>query len=140
MFKTGNSGDIFHSGIVQKNENNSVHVLITSQSACSGCHAEGTCTISGQEQKLIEISGSYNVKKGDEVTVQLSRTSGYEAVLLAYVIPLLIILISLIILNIMEISELMAGLLSIVMIIPYFAILFVFRNRVNHRFIFTLNN
>jgi sigma-E factor negative regulatory protein RseC len=128
-----------HKGTVQKTENNSVLVVITTHSACYGCHAEGACTLTGREEKVIEVTGSYDVKPGDEVTIVMKQTSGYAAVVLAYLIPLAIILFSLIILLMLKVSELTAGLLSITILIPYFTILYLIRNRINERFIFTLN-
>jgi positive regulator of sigma E activity len=139
MLTSGHSKTFCHKGIVQKTENKSVLVSITAQTACSGCHAEGGCTLSGQEDKIIEVTGVYNVKPGDEVTVLMKQQTGYTAVLLAYIIPLATIIFSLIIFIMLKMSELTAGLLSITMLIPYFAILFLFRKRINERFIFTLN-
>lgn len=130
---------ICHKGRVQNTDNNSVRVLITAKSACSGCHAENGCTLSGTEEKVIEVSGIYNVKAGDEVTVYMKQSTGYTALLLAYVIPLVIVIFSLIILIMLKMQELTAGLLSIAMLIPYFTILFLFRKRINNNFIFTLN-
>jgi sigma-E factor negative regulatory protein RseC len=140
MLNSGGSQSIYHRGIVQNTGNNSVLVVITSESACSGCHARGACGMSGREYKEIEIPGSYSVKKGDEVTVRLNLSSGYAAVILAYVVPLVILLVSLIVLNILNVTELMAGLLSMAMLVPYFAILFLLRHRVSQRFIFTIND
>jgi positive regulator of sigma E activity len=140
MLKSDHPKTSCHKGIVQKSENKSVLVVITAQSACSGCHAEGICTLSGSEEKVIEVTGKYNVKPGDEVTVHMKQKSGYTAVLLAYLIPLATIITSLIILIFLKMSELTAGLLSIAMLIPYFFILFLFRKRINEKFIFTLNS
>jgi len=140
MLNSGNSQTIYHRGIVQNTGNNSVQVVITSDSACSACHARGACGVSGREYKEIEIPGSYSFKKGDEVTVRLNLSSGYSAVILAYVIPLVILLVSLIALNILNVKELMAGLISMAMLAPYFAVLFLLRHRVNKKFIFTIND
>ncbi|MBK7710401.1 MAG: SoxR reducing system RseC family protein [Bacteroidales bacterium] len=125
--------------MVQKIENKSVLVVITAHSACSGCHAAEACTMTGKEEKIIEVKGLYNVKPGDEVTIFMKQSNGYLAVLLAYVIPLITILFSLIIFLTLKMPELTAGLLSLIMLIPYFTILYLFRNRINERFIFTLN-
>jgi len=139
MLSSGQPNTFCHKGIVQKSENKSVLVIITAQTACSGCHAEGVCTLSGSEEKVIEVTGTYNVKPGDEVTVLMKQRSGYAAVLLAYLIPLATIISSLTILIVLKMSELTAGLLSIAMLIPYFAVLFFFRRQINERFVFTLN-
>jgi positive regulator of sigma E activity len=140
MLKSSQAKTFCHKGIVQKNENQSVLVVITAQSACSGCHAEGVCTLSGSEEKLIDVTGTYNVKPGDIVTVYMKQKSGYTAVLLAYLIPLATVITTLIILIVLKLSELTAGLLSIAMLIPYFTVLFFFRKRINERFVFTLNS
>jgi positive regulator of sigma E activity len=140
MLKSEHPRTFCHKGTVHKSDNKSVLVAITAHSSCSGCHAEGACTMSGSEEKIIEVTGTYNVSPGDEVTVHMKRKSGYTAVILAYVIPLATIISSLIILILLKASELTAGLLSISMLIPYFIILFLFRRRINERFVFTLNS
>ncbi len=124
MLNSGHPKTLCHKGIVQKSENKSVLVVIIAQTACSGCHAEGVCTLSGSAEKVIEVTGTYNVNPGDEVTVHMKQKSGYTAVILAYIIPLSIIISSLILLNVLRVSELTAGLFSIAMLIPYFAVLF----------------
>ena len=140
MSDPSRANTIHHKGIVQKSDDNSVLVIITAQTACSGCHAEGECTMSGKEEKVIEVTGSYNVKQGDEVTVHMNKSTGYMALLLAYLIPLLTIVLSLIILTMLKVSELAAGIMSVAMLIPYFTVLFLLRSRINGSFIFTLND
>jgi sigma-E factor negative regulatory protein RseC len=140
MFKSVQPKTIFQKGVVQQTENQSVFVAINCQTACSGCHAGSHCTLGGNEQRIIEVSGAYNVKKGDEVTVHIKQAAGYSAVLLAYIIPLAVVLTSLTVLSLLKISELTAGLLSILMLIPYFTLLFLFRKHLNDRFIFKIND
>ena len=129
---------IQHDGIVQEVGNNSVLVTITSNSACAGCHAEGLCNITGKEEKSINVTGKYNVAPGDRVTVQMEPSMGYKAILLSYLIPLIIIIACLSIMISTGLSEPVAGLVSISILIPYFLILYLFRSRINRRFIFTL--
>lgn len=129
---------IQHDGEVRKADANSVTVRITSLSACSGCHAEGSCTISGKEEKLIEISGRYNVTVGDIVTVIMKKSMGYVAILLGYFLPLFILLIILIILNLFSVPELTAGLFSLAMLIPYYAFLYLFRRKIDKKFTFSI--
>ena len=77
----GKTECIEHDGIVQDSGNGSVTVRISSASACSGCHAEGSCTMSGKEEKIIDVTGSYNVSPGDKVTVLLQQSAGFTALL-----------------------------------------------------------
>jgi positive regulator of sigma E activity len=138
MTESASHGTIQHDGTVKKVDGNSVLVSITSNSACSGCHAEGLCGISGKEEKIIDIKGRYEVSPGDSVTVMMEQSTGYKAVVLSYLIPLVIVITGLIICNILSLNELTAGLVSISLLGPWYLILYLFRNKINRSFTFTL--
>ncbi|MCE5345594.1 MAG: SoxR reducing system RseC family protein [Bacteroidales bacterium] len=129
---------INHEGIVLKTEDDSVTVSITSVSACSGCHAEGVCSISGKEEKIINVTGHYSVKPGDKVTVLMKQSMGHTALLFGYILPLLAVVVSLIILISLNVPESTAGIVSIAILLPYYFILYFFRNQINRKFTFTL--
>lgn len=132
------SNTINHSGIVQKTDNKSVTVIISSESACSGCHAEGSCSLIGKEEKIIEVKGEYNVKVGDVVTVIMKQSSGFTALFLGYILPLAIVIVTLITLLSMSYQELISGLLSIASLLPYYLVLYLFRKKINDKFKFSL--
>jgi sigma-E factor negative regulatory protein RseC len=138
MKNSGSHGTIHHDGTVKKVDDNSVLVSIISASSCSGCHAEGICGLSGKEEKTIDLKGKYNVAPGDKVTILMEQSTGYKAVVLSYLIPLVIVITSLAMLNSLSVSELTAGLVSILLLGPYFFILYLFRKRINRSFTFTL--
>jgi len=138
MKKSGSHGTIQHSGTVKQVEENSVLVSITSNSACSGCHAEGVCNISGKEEKTISVRGRYNVQPGDNVTVEMSESMGMKAVVLSYVMPVFIIIAGLVVFSFLSISEAASGLAAISLLLPYFIILYIFRKYINRSFTFTL--
>jgi sigma-E factor negative regulatory protein RseC len=138
MTKSASHGTIQHDGTVTKVDGNSVLVSITSNSACSGCHAEGLCGISGKEEKIIDIRGRYNVSPGDSVTVMMEQSTGYKAVVLSYLAPLIIVITGLITCNILSFNELTAGLISILLLVPWYLILYLYRNKINRSFTFTL--
>jgi sigma-E factor negative regulatory protein RseC len=129
---------IQHNGIVKNVDNSSVQVGISSSPACSGCHAEGYCGISGKEEKIVDIKGKYDVSPGDNVTIMMEQSTGYKAVVLSYLIPLVIIIFCLVILNLFSINELTAGLISILLLVPYFLSLYLFRKKISRTFTFTL--
>jgi positive regulator of sigma E activity len=138
MAKPDNSGIIEHEGIVQMSDNRSVTVKISSASACSGCHAEGSCAVSGREDKLIDILGKYDVLPGQSVTVLMKKSMGYTAVMVGYVIPIILVVAVLIILGSLSLPELVAGLGSVAVLIPYYLVLWLFRKRINSNFRFTI--
>jgi sigma-E factor negative regulatory protein RseC len=138
MKNSDSFGTIKHKGIVQKADDKNVIVSISSESACSGCNAEGSCKLSGNEEKIVEVAGSYKVKPGDTVTILMKQSMGYAALFLGYILPLISVIAILIILISSKVSELVAGLASIAILIPYYIILWFFRNRINEKFTFTL--
>jgi sigma-E factor negative regulatory protein RseC len=129
---------IDHEAIVQGKGNDSITVKFISVSACNGCHAESSCVLSGSEEKVIEIPGKYDLGPGDQVIVTMKQSSGYEAVLLAYFMPFILVTALLVLLISMGITELVSGLISISSLVPYYALLFLFRKRISRRFNFTL--
>jgi len=132
------TGSIEHEGIVKRSDNKSVTVSIISSSACSGCHAEGMCSLSGKEEKIVEIPGIYSVVPGENVKVLMRSSAGFAAVLFGYVMPLVLVLAVLIILVSASVPELTSGIGSIAILVPYYLILYLFRNRMNKKFTFTL--
>jgi len=131
---------IEHDGIVQKSDNKTITVKISSESACSGCHAEGSCSLSGREEKIVEITGEYNFNPGDNVTVLMKKSMGYAALLLGYVFPLIIVIAVLVVLIMSSVPEAAAGLGSIASLIPYYFMLWFFRKRINNKFTFTIKS
>ncbi|OFY40862.1 MAG: hypothetical protein A2Z69_01715 [Bacteroidetes bacterium RBG_13_44_24] len=133
-----NFRSIEHEGIVKSSDKKSVTVSIISSSACTGCHAEGICSLSGREEKTVEIPGIYKVVPGESVTVLMKQSSGFAAVFLGYVLPLILVVAMLIILASISAPELTAGLGAIAILIPYYLALYFFRKRINRKFTFSL--
>jgi positive regulator of sigma E activity len=129
---------IIHNGIVKKSDNESVTVIITRESACSGCHAEGNCSLSGNEEKEVVVNGRYDVTEGDNVIVTMKQSTGFTALFFGYLLPLIIVVTSLIILVSLRYPELFSGLVSISSLFPYYLILYFFRRKINDKFIFSI--
>jgi sigma-E factor negative regulatory protein RseC len=127
-----------HEGIVQESGINHVTVLISSASACAGCHADGSCTMSGASEKIIDITGNYNVARGDKVTVLMEQSAGFTALFLGYLFPLTLVMTILIILVSLSVPELMAGLGSIAVLVPYYGALWLLRKHIGKKFTFSI--
>lgn len=138
MARSDSFGNIEHNGVVQKSDNNSVTVKILAESPCAGCHEESSCTLSGKEEKIVDIFGKYNVLPGDNVTVLMKKSMGYAAVFLGYVFPVILVVTMVIILGSMSLPELITGLGAIALLVPYYLILWLFRKRINTNFKFTI--
>ncbi|MCX6334488.1 MAG: SoxR reducing system RseC family protein [Bacteroidia bacterium] len=138
MSSQGKTESIEHDGIVQESGNNHLTVRISSASACAGCHAEGSCTMSGKEEKIIDVTGSYNVSPGDKVTILMKQSAGYTALFLGYILPLIVVMAVLILLISISVPELTAGLGAVGVLIPYYSALWLFRKHIGKKFTFTI--
>jgi sigma-E factor negative regulatory protein RseC len=140
MFGKKNPVCIEHEGIVKSSGINTVTVSISSASACSGCHAAGSCNLSGKVEKVVDVAGSYSFSPGDRVILLLRESAGYKAVLLGYVAPFLLLLTVLIVLLEFSVTELTAGLCAIVSLVPYYLLLWILRKQIGRKFTFTIKD
>ena len=131
---------ITHEGIIDHIDNDTVFVRILSKSACAECHSKSMCGVSEMTEKLIEVkqkaSGFTN---GDTVNVILDRSLGNKAVLLGYFIPFLILITTLVVSS-SYLGELWSGLMAIAVLIPYYLLLFAFKERLSKTFYFRIEH
>lgn len=134
------SGSIIHPGIIEHIEGNKILVKILSKSACSSCHAKSACTMADMEEKMIEVESEHSSdwKEGDGVMVRMDESLGHKAVFLGYVLPLIVLVGSIVVFLSLFSNEGLAAVLSVLMLVPYYAVLFLFRNRLQKQFRFRL--
>ena len=131
---------IKHQGIVENIHGTHMQVRIIQTSACATCSIKGHCTSADTKEKLIDVTGAdtsaYQV--GDHVWVIGELSMGFMAVLLAFVIPFLILVISLFILMALWDDELSASLCSLALLVPYYYIIWLNKARLGKKFSFTI--
>lgn len=132
---------VTHKGKVIHLEGLDVRVMIESMSACAACHAKGMCTLSDKEDKIIDIRVSADraakLNVGDEVVVAVSQQRGMQAVLLAYILPAILVVLSLILL-LKLLPEPLAILSALAVLGGYYYVLYLFRNKLNAKFIMSI--
>jgi positive regulator of sigma E activity len=126
-----------HPGIVTELEGDLVRVKVLQVSACASCHAKGACSLADMEEKIVEIEGyrGRELHPGDHVTLAMQRTSGNRAVLLGYFLPFLVLMATMITGSFFIQSEGLLALVSIGILIPYYLLLYHFRDRLKKKFI-----
>jgi len=124
---TNMSESINHNGIIEKIDGGTVYVRIIQQSACSGCHAKSMCT---------DNSGKFHIN--EEVQLCGQSSLGLQAVLLAFVFPLIIVFAAIVTGTSMQWEETTSGLTGLLLLVPYYCILYFLRDKLKKRFIFTL--
>ena len=130
---------VLHAGVVQEVSENKITVVIINASACSSCHAKGACLASDMKEKEIEIhhfSGDYH--PGQHVNIVGRTSQGFKAAFYGYILPFLLVFATLIISISVTNSEGLSGLLSLAILIPYYAALYIFRNKIKSSFEFEI--
>lgn len=139
MAKTPKTVD--HLGKVVEITLNDVKVCITSSSACSGCHAKGVCGMSDSSEKIIVVNKpNHNYIIDQTVKVILKQSLGFKALLLGYLLPFIVVITTLIILNILNFPELQTGLYSLLVLVPYYLILYLFKDKISRSFNFEIES
>jgi positive regulator of sigma E activity len=113
-----------HAGVVSRIEGSSVVVSLDRNIHCASCQAKGACGISDSANKEIEIfnpGASYALS--EPVTVILKKDLGQKAVFWAYIFPFLLVMLTLLTTSFF-VSEWIAGLLSLSVLIPYYALIY----------------
>ena len=131
------SSDIKHIGFVKEMRGSSMIVNIVNESACSACHAKSSCVVSDFQDKEIEISNfAGNYTQGQQVNVVFKETQGFTALFYGYVLPFILVLVTLIIVVLVFENELIGGLLSLAILIPYYMTIYFFRHLLKKVFTF----
>jgi sigma-E factor negative regulatory protein RseC len=130
--------EIEHAGIVSGIGDGAITVKITAHPACSSCHASGVCNASGSVDKYFKLPFQEGISNGQNVRIITSLSTGFRALMLGYLYPLLVLLISLIVLLAAGINEVWAGLCSISLTIVYYLLLYRLRGRIEKTINFTL--
>lgn len=130
---------IEHKGIVQERDKESLIVKIEQTSACAACHARGMCSSADMAEKLIEIPNApKQVAVGDTVTIQGDTALGYYAVRLAFIYPFILLFAVLAIAYYTTYNELLAGVLALGVLVPYYFVLYLLRPALKRKLVFTI--
>ncbi len=132
---------IKHLGTVESIEGSHVQVRIVQTSACSSCTAKAYCRSSESKEKLIDIydANASVFKVGEEVMIYGTTSMGMRAVVLAFGVPFLILIIALfIVYSYTGGNEILSGIIALASIIPYYILLYFFKDKLKKNFSFTL--
>jgi sigma-E factor negative regulatory protein RseC len=133
--------NISHPGIVEQVTDDKIIVKIIAMSACSSCHAKGMCNVADMEEKIVEVRKipHRDFQKNDQVTVSMKRSLGSRAVLLGYIFPFVLMIATLLLVLFLIGDEGVAGLSAILILIPYYWLLYIYRKKLKSTFSFTID-
>ena len=127
-FKPEETNVFIHSGVVSRITGTSVIVSLDENVHCESCSAKGVCGISDSASKEVEVidpKESYTLN--EPVEVILKKNLGHKAVFWAYIFPFILMLSTLLI-TFLLFAEWVAGLLSLLILVPYYATVYALKN------------
>lgn len=134
------SNKIKHAGVVDGVEGECVRVRILQSSACSACKVAAHCNASETKEKIIDVmdADAFHYQKGDQVMVVTDTAVGFRASLYGYLLPLILMVVTLVGVLAATHSEGLAALSALGILMPYYVLLFLMRNKLRNRLSFTL--
>ena len=129
---------IRHEGIVLSVKGDFAHVQIVQTSACSACKARNMCMSSESQAKEMDAVMTEPMQAGDRIEVEVREHLAWRAVLLAYILPFIVMMMVIAGLDYFtQWSEAIVGTLSLCSIALYYLGLNTFRNKLQKQFTFT---
>lgn len=134
------SNKIRHVGIIDSIREKSVQVRILQSSACSGCKVASHCNAAETKEKLIEVAVDEPscCQVGEKVVIVADASVGFIASLYGYLLPLLLMVLTLVIVLGATHSEGVAAFSALGILVPYYTILYLTRNRLGNQLTFEI--
>ena len=132
--------EIRHDGVIDSIDGQTVIVRITQSSACGGCQARNICRAAESKDKLVEVlsADADGLKTGQAVMVAGAESLGMKAVAFAFGLPLLLLVVALVAAMAVSGSEKVAAVAALGILVPYYIVLFLFRDRIKKDFQFRI--
>ena len=128
--------NISHEGIITKITDDELEIKIVSQSACAACHAKSACTMGDQAEKILTVprpeGREFHLLQ--KVNVVMAVGQGNKAAVLAYLLPIVLLLAVLFVCLGLGLGEGLSALIGILALVPYYLVLYLRRDKLKKRF------
>ena len=133
---------ITHSGVVDSVEDGCVHVRIVQTSACAACKVASYCNASESKEKMIDVycDNVAAYKVGQQVTVSTSGQVAAKALLWAFGVPFVLLMVVLVLVLLLTGNEGWAALGALVALVPYYIILWLLRDKMREQLAFRIES
>lgn len=138
----GKLKNIEHPGVVEGVCNQQVLVRVKSRTACGDCKSKSYCGLQEVDDKVIKITSEQPEKyeTGQNVIVTLKESLGYKALLIGYLFPLIILVLMLVLMMLITGNEPLSALTAVMVMVPYYILVYVFRKRLRQTFKFHIKH
>ncbi len=136
----GDFQEIDHAGVIKTVKDGIATVEILSKTSCASCELTGACSSSESSIKEIQVPvKDLDYKSGDKVNIVFTRSEGFTALFIGYVLPFIVMVVTMSVLKFLDYTDLVAGLASLLILIPYYGSLYLLRNQIRALFEFRLD-
>ena len=131
---------VSHEGIVTKITDEELEIKILAQSACAACHAKSACGMGEQAEKILTVPRpkDRDFALNQKVNVKMAIGQGNKAAILAYLIPIVLLLAVLFSCIGLGLGEGLSALISLVALVPYYIVLYLQRDKLKKKFSYTI--
>lgn len=135
-----NTETISHEGIVTKITDDELEIKILAQSACAACHAKSACGMGEQAEKILTVPKpkDQEFSLNQKVNVKMAIRQGNKAAVLAYLLPVILLLAVLFVCLGLGLSEGLSALIAFIALVPYYMILYLRRDKLKKQFEYTI--
>ena len=127
---------ISHEGVVTRITDDILEIKILAQSACAACHAKGACGMGEQAEKILTVPKPEGraFQLLQKVNVVMAINQGNKAAVLAYLIPIVLLLAVLFTCLGVGLGDGLSALIGIAALIPYYIVLYTQRDKLKKKF------
>ncbi len=130
---------IEHEGTVREIRDGKIRVSFLAKSACAHCQLKGVCSAADMADKEVEVdAGGLAVRPGEKVNIVLARSLGLRALAYGYLIPFVLLVVTLFAVYDATGDEVLSGLLSMGVLVPYYGMLYLLRQKIHKQFRFMI--
>lgn len=128
-----NPEPIRQSATVVRIDETEIEVEVCRPEACAACKARSVCSEGGASEgggrRMTLGNDGQGYAVGERVTLVMRRSAGFKAVIIAYFIPVCLIVAALLVFQQTEVRETVAGLITLGIVGIYYLVVRLFRKR-----------
>ena len=131
---------ITHSGVVDSVEDGCIHVRIVQTSACAACKVASYCNAAESKEKMIDVfcDSVAAYKVGQQITVSTSGQVAAKALLWAFGVPFILLMVVLVLVLLLTGHEGWAALSALLALVPYYIMLWLLRDKMREQLAFRI--
>lgn len=127
-----------HEGKIVAISAQTVHVEILLTEACQQCKSKNSCMAFNTQERIVDVvcSNPQDFQVGEVVDVKMDTVVGFKAVMYAYVLPMVLLLIVMVIGSQFLEHQLWIAFWVFVAVAFYYLLLYLLRHKINRKFKF----